>query len=303
MHIAQLILAWKAPVTIGLAILEAICLYFLFRRKYKWKEMGVSFFEHAIRTFIVKPFIPFSIAAPILYFAVKYNLGLAPASPILAFIVMFLIQDCAAYWFHRTTHRVRWLWATHAVHHTPNDLNLSTGFRTGITKQLSGWAIVALPTLLLGFPPAVVTTSLAIEFLYNYWVHNSWIPKLGWLEYVLITPSNHRVHHAANVEYLDANYGEVLIIWDRLFGTYIEEREDLPCRYGLVTPLTSNNPFYVEFHEWIALFRDLHGAKTAREWLGHIFGPPGWRPEGDHMTTEGLRRAAAQQVAQATPAE
>ncbi len=134
---------------------------------------------------------------------------------------------------------------------------------------------------------------LSLNLLYQFWLHTTWVPKLGWLEYVLNSPSHHRVHHAANLDYLDANYGGVLIVFDRLFGTCIVEREDLPCRYGLVKPLRSNNPFVFNFHEWRALGSDLRQARDWRERWNHLFGPPGWRPDGQSLTTEDLRRAAA----------
>jgi sterol desaturase/sphingolipid hydroxylase (fatty acid hydroxylase superfamily) len=133
---------------------------------------------------------------------------------------------------------------------------------------------------------------VSLNLLYQFWLHADWIPKLGWLEYVFNTPSHHRVHHAANPEYLDANYGGTLIVFDRLFGTLIEERADLPCRYGLVKPLLSNNPFVINFHEWRALGRDLWQARSWRERLHYLFDAPGWRPEGRGTTTEDLRRAA-----------
>jgi sterol desaturase/sphingolipid hydroxylase (fatty acid hydroxylase superfamily) len=121
--------------------------------------------------------------------------------------------------------------------------------------------------------------AIGINLLYQFWLHAEWIPKLGWLEYVLNTPSHHRVHHAANPEYLDHNYGGVLIVFDRLFGTFVAERDDLPCRYGLVEPLRSNNPIVIAFHEWVALMRDLIRARTWGERWSYLFGPPGWRPD------------------------
>jgi hypothetical protein len=126
--------------------------------------------------------------------------------------------------------------------------------------------------------------------MYQFWLHTTWIPKLGWLEYVFNTPSSHRVHHASNVEYLDANYGGVLIIFDRLFGTYVEERAAEPCRYGLVTPTTSRNPFVVEFEHWATLARDVVKAKNAWTAINHVIQPPGWLPDGGGETTEELRR-------------
>jgi sterol desaturase/sphingolipid hydroxylase (fatty acid hydroxylase superfamily) len=130
----------------------------------------------------------------------------------------------------------------------------------------------------LGFAPQVVFATLALNLLYQFWLHAAQVPKLGWLEYVLNTPSHHRVHHVAN-DYIDKNYGGVLIVFDRLFGTFTAERDDLPCRYGLVTPLMSYNPIRIAFHEWLEMFDDLRQARSWRQAIGSLFGPPGWRPQ------------------------
>ena len=134
---------------------------------------------------------------------------------------------------------------------------------------------------------------LSLNLLYQFWIHATWIPKLGWLEYVLNTPSAHRVHHAANLEYLDANYGGVLIVFDRLFGTYRAERDDVPCRYGLVVPMVGYNPLRIELPQWQRLGRDLLAARSLRAVLGHLMMPPGWAPDGKGATTEDLRAQAA----------
>ena len=134
---------------------------------------------------------------------------------------------------------------------------------------------------------------LSLNLLYQFWIHATWIPRLGWLEYVLNTPSAHRVHHAANLEYLDANYGGVLIVFDRLFGTYRAERDDVPCRYGLVVPMVGYNLLRIELHQWRALGRDLLAARSLRAVVGHLAMPPGWRPDGRGATTEDLRAEAA----------
>jgi hypothetical protein len=176
------------------------------------------------------------------------------------------------------------------VHHSPNQLTLSTAYRLGVTGKLSGSAIFFAPLVWLGVRPEVVLLTLFINLMYQFWLHTTWIPKLGWLEYVFNTPSSHRVHHASNVEYLDANYGGVLIIFDRLFGTYVEERAAEPCRYGLVTPTTSRNPFVVEFEHWATLARDVVKAKNAWTAINHVIQPPGWLPDGGGETTEELRR-------------
>ena len=138
---------------------------------------------------------------------------------------------------------------------------------------------------------------LSLNLLYQFWIHATWIPRLGWLEYVLNTPSAHRVHHAANLEYLDANYGGVLIVFDRLFGTYRAERDDVPCRYGLVVPMVGYNLLHIELHQWRALARDLLAARSLRAVVGHLAMPPGWRPDGRGATTEDLRAEAARLAA------
>jgi sterol desaturase/sphingolipid hydroxylase (fatty acid hydroxylase superfamily) len=208
-------------------------------------------------------------------------------------LLLFVGQDFCYYWYHRASHRIRWFWLTHSVHHSPNELTLSAAYRIGWLQHLTGATAFFAPLVWLGFAPPGVIFALALNLLYQFWLHATWIPRLGWLEYVLNTPSAHRVHHAANVEYLDANYGGVLIIFDRLFGTYVAERSDLPCRYGLVRPQTSHNILRVEFEPWIALLRDLLRARGLWEVLGLLLAPPGWRADGDGETTENLRRRHA----------
>ena len=157
-------------------------------------------------------------------------------------------------------------------------MNLSASYRSAVFGKLAGDAVFFVPLVWLGFHPKAVLAALALNLLYQTWVHVTWVPRLGWLEWILNTPSAHRVHHAANPEYLDANFGGVLIVFDRLFGTYIEERDDLPCRYGLVDPETSRNPLQVEFGRWRELFLDLLHARSVKAFFGHLLMPPGWRP-------------------------
>ena len=209
------------------------------------------------------------------------------------FLLLFIGQEFCYYWYHRALHRIRWFWLTHSVHHSPNELTLSAAYRIGWLQNLTGGAAFFAPLVWVGFRPQAVIVALALNLLYQFWLHTTWIPRLGWLEYVLNTPSAHRVHHAANIEYLDANYGGVLIVFDRLFGTYVRERSDLPCRYGLVHPQTSNNILRVEFDPWIALLQELRRARSVRDVLGALFAPPGWRSDGRGETTENLRRQLA----------
>lgn len=292
MHSLQDVLTYSLPAVIVVATAEALVLAFVLKRRYAWKAYFASLADALTRQYFVYTYLPFSLAAPLIAWASTHRLMTVPLSGPAAFGALFLGQEFCYYWFHRASHRVRWFWATHAVHHSPNELNLSAAYRFGVTGRITGVALFYVPLVWLGFPAGAVFATLSLNLLYQFWLHTDWVPKLGWLEYVLNTPSHHRVHHAANPEYLDANYGGVLIAFDRLFGTLIPERADLPCRYGLVKPLLSNNPVVIAFHEWRALARDLLEAKSWTERWRYLFGPPGWRADGTGFTTEELRRAA-----------
>ncbi len=281
------------PAVIALAAVEALVLALWRKQAYDWRAALASLADALGRDYLVYRFLPLSLAAPVIRFAWSHRLATLPLQGGAALGVLFLGQEFCYYWFHRASHRIRWFWATHAIHHSSNELNLAAAYRFGWTGRLAGSGIFYAPLVWLGFPPVAVFGVLSLNLLYQFWLHTTWVPKLGWLEYVLNTPSHHRVHHAANIDYLDANYGGVLIVFDRLFGTCVVEREDLPCRYGLVKPLRSNNPFVFNFHEWQALGRDLRQARSWRERCGYLFGPPGWRPDGQGSTTEDLRRAVA----------
>jgi sterol desaturase/sphingolipid hydroxylase (fatty acid hydroxylase superfamily) len=219
-----------------------------------------------------------SIVAPLFVWAWENRVQTMALDGWTAFAILFVGQEACYYGYHRAAHRVRWFWATHAVHHSSNELTLMAAVRLGWTGRLTGAGLFFLPLVWLGFPPAAVLATVAINLLYQFWLHATWIPKLGVLEWVLNTPSHHRVHHGANPEYLDCNYGGVLIVFDRLFGTFVEEREDLPPRYGLVTPLVSNNPIRIAFQEWVNLGRDLLAARSVREAVITLLGPPSGRP-------------------------
>lgn len=193
-------------------------------------------------------------------------------------VLALLIADFTYYWEHRIAHEVRLLWTQHAVHHSSRDLNIATGFRFGPLEGV--WsAIIHLPMVLIGFPPELVFFGVIAVLAYQTWLHTETIGKLGPLEAVLNTPSHHRVHHGADDKYLDKNYGGVLIVWDRLFGTFQVE-EDTP-RYGLQRDFDSRNPVVVWFSELPGLARDLAQARSVREVWMSLFGPPGWRPEQD----------------------
>lgn len=260
---------------IACSLVEALVL--ARRQAYDWRSMGVSLFNAAGRM-ILTAVLPLSLATPLFEFAWNHRLATIDLGLWSGIGALFIGQEFFYYCYHRAAHRVRWFWCNHAVHHSPNDLTLATAYRTGMFAKLIGAPLFFAPLVWIGFPTQVVLATLALNLLYQFWIHVTWIPKLGWLEYVFNTPSAHRVHHAANPEYLDANYGGVLTIFDRLFGSYVAERDDLPCRYGLTDPITSYNPLHVEFREWGKLLADLRAARSASAFFGYLLMPPGWQP-------------------------
>ncbi|MFN0185436.1 MAG: sterol desaturase family protein [Aquabacterium sp.] len=291
MDITRFLLFYILPLVLLAAVVEGLVLSRRQPGSYDWRAAGVSLLDQVARRFV--HLLPLSIAAPVFALAHEHRLFQIDLSQPLAVLALFLGQEFCYYWYHRSAHRVRWFWATHAVHHSPNQLNLSAAVRLGLTGRLTGTTLFFTPLAWIGFDPKVVLATLSLNLLYQFWIHATWIPKLGVLEGILNTPSAHRVHHARNLEYLDANYGGVLLVFDRLFGTYIPERDDLPCDYGLVKPVTSYNPLVIEFGPWVALLRDLAAARSLRAFVGTLVMPPGWRADGPGDTTEDMRARAA----------
>ena len=221
-----------------------------------------------------------------------------------AWAAIFFLEDFTYYWFHRLSHERRFWWASHVNHHSSQHYNLATALRQTWTGGVAGTWILWLPLALLGFPPAMIAIQKGISLVYQYWIHTEAIHRMPrWFEAVFNTPSHHRVHHARNPRYLDANYAGILIIWDRLFGTYIPETDAEPPRYGLVKNLGDFNILRVAFHEWIGIGKDLAGSRSIREVLGYLFGPPGWSPDGSRETSATLKaKWRERQEADADPA-
>lgn len=269
-------LLYAVPFVLLAALIEGCVLTCRGKGQYDWRAAGISLLDLLGRQIV--HLLPLSLAAPVFALAWHYRVATLHLDDVGAFALLFVGMEFCYYWYHRAAHRVRWFWATHAVHHSPNQLNLSAAYRLGWTGALTGTTVFYTPLVWLGFRPQLVLTALAINLLYQFWLHAPWIPRLGWLEYVLNTPSAHRVHHASNPHYLDANFGGVLIVFDRLFGTYVAESPDEPCRYGLVHPIPGHNLWQVEFQVWRDWVTDTLRARSWRERLGYTFGPPGWQP-------------------------
>lgn len=196
---------------------------------------------------------------------------------------LFLLVDFCYYWAHRWSHEVNLLWAGHVVHHQSEHYNLSVALRQGALHKIFTAAVYA-PLALLGFNPYWFLLLMAYNTLYQFWIHTQYIGKMGWLEYVFNTPSHHRVHHGRNPEYIDKNHAGVLIIWDKLFGTFEPERA--PVVYGITTPINSWNPVYAQVAHFGTIGKDLTSARGWREVVRVLFGRPGWHPEGNKMMSQ-----------------
>jgi sterol desaturase/sphingolipid hydroxylase (fatty acid hydroxylase superfamily) len=204
-------------------------------------------------------------------------------------VFALLAVDLIWYSYHRASHRVRLMWAAHQAHHNSQHFNLSTAVR----QKWNPWfeLLFWVPLPLLGIPPWLIFSAFSVNLIFQFFVHTERVDRLpGWIEFVFNTPSHHRVHHASDADYLDKNYGGILIIWDRLFGSYAEETHR--PTYGLTTNIDSFNPFRLQYYEYAAMARDVRRSRSWRERLGYVVGPPGWSPTAVQQPVEGLDPAA-----------
>lgn len=275
------------PILFALAMLEALWIVRRRQRDYPWRQTGLTLLLALGQRGVGALF-----GGGVLWLLGQvwgHRVWTIAMDNAWAWFALFVGVEFSYYWFHRASHVCRWFWATHVVHHTPERLVLSGALRLGWTGPVSGAFLFFVPLVLLGFPPSSVLLMLAGNLLYQFWLHTEMLPKLGGLEWLFNTPSHHRVHHARNPEYLDANFGGVLIVFDRLFGSFVEENASVPCDYGLVKPIGSDNVFRIAFGEWRQIGRDLVAAKTWRQRLGFLFAAPGWQPDGRGLTTANIR--------------
>ena len=208
-----------------------------------------------------------------------------------AWIACFVLDDLKYYWVHRAGHRIRWFWAAHVNHHSSQHYNLSTALRQTWTGPLTLGFAFALPLVLLGFHPVMIAVCGGFNLIYQFWIHTEAIGKMPrWFEAVMNTPSHHRVHHATNPRYLDRNYAGVFIVWDRMFGTFEEERPDEErIRYGIVRQLGSFNLLWAVFHEWVGIAQDMWRAPW-RHKLSYLLREPGWTHDGSRDTSDMIRK-------------
>ncbi len=196
----------------------------------------------------------------------------------LLYVIAFIALDFSGYWVHRLAHSMNFFWNNHVVHHSSEEYNLACALRQSISVFVKIYAVLLIPAAFLGVPGKVIAIVAPLHLFAQFWYHTRHIDRMGWLEYVIVTPSHHRVHHAINEIYLDKNFGQVFIFWDRLFNTYQEERADTPCVYGITRPVKTWNPIKINFmHMWL-LIKDAWRAENWMDKLTIWFKPLGWRP-------------------------
>jgi sterol desaturase/sphingolipid hydroxylase (fatty acid hydroxylase superfamily) len=294
------------PVFIVAMIVEMFAIRSGARGQYEWRDTATSLVMGLGNTFAAVIFGGTVVAFGVwLYQFRLFDIPLTWWSLALC----LLGEDFTYYWFHRSAHRVRWFWASHVIHHSSQHYNLSTALRQTWTGFIAVSFIFRLPLFLIGFPPEMILFCGGVNLVYQFFIHTEVVGRLPWgLEYVLNTPSHHRAHHGTNARYLDRNYGGMLIIFDRMFGTFEAARDDEPVRYGIIRNLATFNPLWVGFHEWIAIGRDVVKAPDWRSRWMAIAGPPGW---ATGSTADAIRarweaeqgHAAASPPASAAPAE
>jgi sterol desaturase/sphingolipid hydroxylase (fatty acid hydroxylase superfamily) len=228
----------------------------------------------------------------VLSFFYDHRITSGISNPWIYWIVLLVFEDFMYYWLHRVDHDCRLFWATHVTHHSSPQFNLTVGFRSSVMEPLYRF-IYFIPIAACGFRPIDIAFIYAATQTWGILVHTEKIDKVGWLEYIFVTPSHHRVHHGSNPKYLDKNMGMFLIIWDRLFGTFqpeLKAADYQPIKYGLTKPLENQGPVNIVFHEWKNMWKDQHKkGLTFRQRWNYLFGPPGWSHDGTSHTSDELR--------------
>jgi sterol desaturase/sphingolipid hydroxylase (fatty acid hydroxylase superfamily) len=212
---------------------------------------------------------------------------------IVYWVLLFVFEDMMYYWLHRFDHEIRLFWAVHVTHHSSDLMNFTVGFRSSVFQPVYRF-MYFIPIVLLGFDPLDLLFVYSVTQIWGIFVHTEYIRKMGWLEYILVTPSHHRVHHGSNPKYLDKNMGMFLIVWDKLFGTFqaeLSEVEYEPIRYGLTKNLDNYNAVSLVFHEWEQIWKDCtQKGISFNARLNYLFGPPGWSHDGSRQTSIQMRK-------------
>jgi sterol desaturase/sphingolipid hydroxylase (fatty acid hydroxylase superfamily) len=285
----QWLLLVSTPVYIIIIGLEILLIHFHFKRTFNWKDSLASLYLMILNSVI-------DLAFRIIYLAVLQfffvHALITWQESLLYWMGLLLAEDFLYYWLHRFDHQVRLFWAVHVTHHSSEHMNLTVGFRSSVFQPLYRF-IYFIPLALFGFKPIDIAFIYSLTQIWGILVHTETIKKMGWLEYILVTPSHHRVHHASNPKYLDKNMGMLLIIWDKLFGTFQPEMKDdeyQPMKYGLTSNVKNPNALNLVFHEWQNIRKDFYRKDLSfRQKLNYLIKPPGWSHDGSRFTSDELR--------------
>lgn len=288
----RLFFLWCTPFFVILIIGEIIITNWLAVSSHK-KTEGYSLKDTLVNAYLMLSNIGIdlmmrSISLFCLFLLFQYKVLNWGNNTLFYWILLFLLEDLIFYWIHRTEHMIRIFWAIHVTHHSSENFNLTTGFRSSVFQPIYRF-IWFLPLTLLGFHPFDIFIIFSVTQTYGILLHTVHIGKLGILESILVTPSHHRVHHASNIEYLDKNMGMCLIIWDKLFNTFQEEKEDIKPKFGLYQKTINTKPIEVVFHEFQSIYTDLKKPVDFRIKIKYLIKPPGWSHDGSSKTSEELR--------------
>ena len=268
---------YAVPFFLLAILLELLYGWTIKNNTYRANDALSSMFMGALRS--TSSALKIGLGGLVFYFLESYfSLPRWDTNSIFTWLIAFVVYDFFYYWFHRISHERQIFWASHVAHHQSEDYNLSTALRQTGTGFFLTW-VFYIPLFLIGVPSYVFVSVASINLIYQFWVHTEHVPKLGWFEAVFVSPSNHRVHHAQNEEYIDKNYGGVFIIWDRFFGTFKEEDENTPCVYGIRGPLKTFNPVWANFHIYIKMLKEIINTKNIKDKLYVLVAPTRWIPD------------------------
>jgi sterol desaturase/sphingolipid hydroxylase (fatty acid hydroxylase superfamily) len=285
----QILLLVSTPLYVIIIGVELLLSNYRHGRWYSWKDTAANLYLLLLNSAIDLLFRGFYIL--ILDYFYRHHI-FSFSHAVVYWFMLVILEDFLYYWLHRFDHEVRLFWAVHVTHHSSEHMNFTVGFRSSVFQPLYRF-VYFIPLALMGFHALDIVFVYSATQIWGIFVHTESIRKMGWLEYILVTPSHHRVHHASNAKYLDKNMGMFLIIWDKLFGTFqpeLPEENYQPMKYGLTKPLEKETPGTIVFHEWQNIFKDVSRKDiTWKEKWNYLFGPPGWSHDGSSMTSTELR--------------
>jgi sterol desaturase/sphingolipid hydroxylase (fatty acid hydroxylase superfamily) len=285
----QILILTSTPIYIIIIGLEILLSNYQHRKLYTWKDTAANIYLMLLNGGIDLLFRAVYVVV-LNYFYIHHFFSFT--NVIAYWFVLLIAEDFLYYWLHRFDHEIRFFWAVHVTHHSSEKMNFTVGFRSSVFQPLYRF-IYFIPLALCGFKPIDIIFIYAATQIWGIFVHTELIHKMGWLEYVLVTPSHHRVHHASNPKYLDKNMGMFLIIWDQMFGTFqpeLADNEYQPKKYGLTKNMEQKTPVNIVFHEWKNILRDILRKDISwKEKWNYVFGPPGWSHDGSTLTSEELR--------------